>query len=207
MRRLLHSLLCVVGLAPLAVPVPVGAAGTSIVGAGTWDAIVALPLYPCPAGGCAFTFSGEFAGSVTVLDASGTPTYTATWAPGLANNLTGGPISYSESCGTVPVFPDTGSAGGPFSIGGGVMTLGAKVVGTATLQGTVAWSRTTAAALLNTTGVSLLLNGSTVAATSGVGLGAATFGGPVPPPGRLPPSCSNEEPVTVALTGTYMQPN
>lgn len=181
------------------------AATQSIVGSGGWSAIVSIPLYPCPA--CALTFTGKFAGSMTVLDSSGHPTYTATWVPGTADNLSTGPISYSESCGTVPLYPDSGTAGGSFTISGGILTLGGTVVGTATLTGTLSETRTTALLLLNVTGVSLLNGSSVVASTSGVGVGVGIFGGPVPSAGSLPPSCINEESATALVVGTYTQPN
>jgi hypothetical protein len=116
------------------------------------------------------------------------------------------PHTYNEPCGFAPALPDSGTASGPFSISGGVLTLGGTVVGTATLSGNFAWARTLAGVTISVTNVSLANGGNTVATTSGVGVGAGVFGPPIPAPGALPPSCANEEPVSVAVMGTYSQP-
>jgi len=185
---------------------PATAGSTAIVGSGTWSGTAYLPLYPCP-GGCSTTFTGSFQGSMTVLDASGVPTYEATWPSGSTSNLSAGPFTYTESCGTVAALPpDAGSASGPFSISGGVLTLDGRVVGTATLTGTFGWQRTENAVTVGATGVTLWNGNTAIASASDAGAGAGVMGPPVWPVGALPPSCANIEPVTVAVAGNYVQP-
>jgi hypothetical protein len=199
-------------VASCALAPPVQAAATSLVGGAGWGGVTTLPLYPCTSG-CTVNFSGYFAGSITALDASGIPTYTAVW-PGttstLQANLQAGSITYSEDCGSIPFAPPlTGSATGPFVVSGGVLEQGGAVVGTAQLRGTFTWSRTGAVVLVTLSAVVLMNGGGTVVATAqSAGEGVALFGPPAEQPAALPlpPNCAHEVPVTVAVVGTYAQP-
>lgn len=194
-------------------PLQTQAAAISLVGGGAWAGVASLPVYPCPLT-CSITFSGYFAGTVTALDSTNDPTYTGTWG-GLTStlqaDLQAGPLSYNESCGSIPFAPPlTGTASGPFTVSGGVLSQGASVVGMATLTGTFSLSRV-GGVVINVTmsGVQLLDGNGTVLATAqSAGAGAGVLVGPVEQPSDLPlpPNCAHEVPVSVALVGTYVQP-
>jgi len=194
----------------LLAPVPALASTGSISGGGVWGGVLTLSPYPC-VGGCLLTpadFTGWFAGSVTAK--VGSTIYTATWPTGLGNNLVPNNVTYNESCGTAPALPpDSGNASGQWSVIGGLLTVNGASAGGAVLVAWVDWGRTDEAATITVSAVELENGaGAVLVSTSGVGVGAAVFGAPVPTtPGNLPPSCSNEESVAVAVAGTYTQPD
>jgi hypothetical protein len=191
-------------------PRPAFAVSPMMTGGGVWGGTVTLLQYPC-LNGCAFTgFSGWFAGSMQVVNAAGMPTYTAVWPSGAGMNLTMGPGgAYKEpDCGLVPGgIPMTGTATGTFTVSGGTMLLNGAVVGVASLTGSFAYSRTAMAFLIETTNVALQNNGTTVATSTG-GIGGGVVGPPIEGAGDLPmpPSCSHIVVVTMAMAGTYTQP-
>lgn len=152
-------------------------------------------------------FTGYFAGTVTAT--SGSTTYTVTWPGNTSPNLIPGAMTYHESCGTVAALPpDNGTASGPFSITGGVLLQDGTPAGFATLSGWLEWGRTEAGVIITVSSVNLQTSSGTILAVAqGAGAGAGVFGAPVPPVGSLPPSCSNEETVSVAIAGTYAQPD
>jgi hypothetical protein len=189
------------------------ASTTSLVGGGAWSGVASLPTYPCPLS-CSITFSGYFAGSITALDSTNQPTFTGTWTAltsTLQADLQAGPLTYNESCGSVPFAPPlTGTASGPFTVSGGVLTQGGSVVGVAQLTGTFSLSRV-AGFVINVTlsGVQLRDGSGTVLASAqSAGTGVGLMVGPVEQPSDLPlpPNCAHEVPVSVALAGTYAQP-
>jgi hypothetical protein len=209
MSRLLRVLLCalVVVIGP-GVPCAVSAAPVvTFTVDGGFTGIVNLPSYPCSSLCTGMTMSnGYFAGQATVFDANQRPLYEAQWPGDTAPNLTlNNTPGYTEDCGIL--VPIGGTASGGFVISGGVMTQGAMVVGTATLQGTFAWLRTETVATISTENVSLLLNGSVVASAVVGGAGVATMSPPIQSVSTLPlpPSCSHEVPVQVVVVGAYAQ--
>ena len=203
-------LTCTSGLGAL----PAAAATTSLVGGGMWALVVTLPQYPCVFG-CAVTASGYFTGSITALDANNHPTYVATWSAGTTPNLQAGPLTYNESCGSIPFAPpQTGSASGSFTITGGTLKPASPGGSTtAQLTGWIDVARFGGAVVnITVSNVQLLDGGNTMLATAqSAGVAPGLFGWPIPTVAEmesnpLPPNCANEEAVSVAVVGTYAQP-
>ncbi len=164
----------------MAMPVqPVASASTTTTGGGSFTGAVTLPFFPCAnCGGATFT------GSVT-LSLSGVGTsavdgvpmpYSAVWTAPLPPATNASAIfGYDESCLTGQpdnLPPLIGTAGGPFSVTGGMLTLGSGTIGPATLSGTFNWVRAT-------TGARLTLSALTITApqTSAVNLDDAVLVG------------------------------
>jgi hypothetical protein len=214
-KSMKYRLRSVVGVFVVAmIPTHATAATTSLDGGGAWTGIVSLSQYPCPFA-CSVTFNGYFTGSITALDASNNPMYNAIWAAGTTPNLQAGPLTYSESCGSIPFAPpQSGSATGSFTITGGLLKPaspnGSSI---AQLTGSIALGRFDGV-LLNITvsNVQLLDGNGTVLATAQTsGAAPGFFGWPIPTvpelmTNPLPPNCANEEAVSVAVLGSYVQP-
>ncbi|HZS16048.1 MAG TPA: hypothetical protein VFC09_15760 [Candidatus Dormibacteraeota bacterium] len=182
------------------------AAGTTAVGA--FVAMVDLPTYPCSGGGCGGSLTGVFSGTVTGTDPNScttTPpihcnTYTITWPdptqPLPASNLSGS-FTYTEGC----PLAQGGSAGGTFTISGGLVDDNGTVAHDGTLTGQFGEART-AVVLTVTLGTTAATgNGHTLGTQQlPVGVGAGAF----VPFGVA--TCANTPPGTAEVAGTAFVP-
>jgi hypothetical protein len=147
-------------------------------GGGSWEGTVTLPTYPCNSISCGGNFAGLFAGSVSGVDTLGNP-YSITWpdptAPLPSTNLTAA-FDYNEMC----PASQTGTAGGSFTVSGGLVRDPALSGGQAhdgTVTGSFSWIRGGLVVVVilsaaQTTGGGVVLATPLLPEASGAGVGA-----------------------------------